>query len=191
MQRVLTRVRRDRGRAARRRRQSRQCLGRVGELKHLLQSPFTLHSGVLERIGREAVHARAGKPARIVAKMNALNEPQVIRALYEASRAGVEIDLVVRGACTLLPGIEGVSDRIRVRSVVGHADAFFSGMVAPLRSGSDDGFAGGANSTCWVPNREVWPIFAVALAGSLIPGSRSRVSVGIQFFNSIALTEPT
>jgi len=89
------------------------------KLKNLLQSPFTLHSGVLERIGREAVHARAGKPARIVAKMNALNEPQVIRALYEASRAGVEIDLVVRGACTLLPGIEGVSDRIRVRSVVG------------------------------------------------------------------------
>ena len=89
------------------------------KLKHLLQSPFTLHSGVLERIEREATHARAGKPARIVAKMNALNEAQVIRALYEASRAGVEIDLVVRGACTLLPGIEGVSDNIRVRSIVG------------------------------------------------------------------------
>ena len=89
------------------------------KLKHLLQSPFTLHSGVLERIEREAAHARAGKPARIVAKMNALNEAQVIRALYEASQAGVDIDLVVRGACTLLPGIAGVSDHIRVRSVVG------------------------------------------------------------------------
>ena len=88
-------------------------------LKHLLQSPFTLHSGVLERIEREAAHARSGKPARIIAKMNALNEPQVIRALYEASRAGVEIDLVVRGACTLKPGIVGVSDNIRVRSIVG------------------------------------------------------------------------
>ena len=89
------------------------------KLQHLLQSPFTLHSGVLERIEREAAHARAGKPARIVAKMNALNEAQVIRALYAASQAGVEIDLVVRGACTLLPGIEGVSDNIRVRSIVG------------------------------------------------------------------------
>jgi len=89
------------------------------KLKHLLQSPFTLHSGVLERIEREAAHARAGKPARIVAKMNALNEAQVIRALYAASQAGVEIDLVVRGACTLLPGIPGVSDNIRVRSIVG------------------------------------------------------------------------
>ena len=89
------------------------------KLRHLLQSPFTLHSGVQERIAREAAHARAGKTARIVAKMNALNEAQVIRALYEASQAGVEIDLVVRGACTLLPGIAGVSDNIRVRSVVG------------------------------------------------------------------------
>ena len=89
------------------------------QLRHLMQSPFTLHSGVLERIEREAAHARAGKPGRIVAKMNALNEPQVIRALYDASRAGVEVDLVVRGACTLLPGIEGVSGNIRVRSIVG------------------------------------------------------------------------
>jgi polyphosphate kinase len=85
----------------------------------LLQAPFTLHAGVLERIEREAVHARAGRPGRIVAKMNAINEPQVIRALYAASGAGVSIDLVVRGACTLRPGMPGVSDNIRVRSVVG------------------------------------------------------------------------
>ena len=89
------------------------------KLKYLLQSPFTLHSGVLERIEREAAHARAGKPARIIAKMNALNEPQVIRALYAASQAGVAIDLIVRGACTLRPGIAGVSNNIRVRSIVG------------------------------------------------------------------------
>jgi polyphosphate kinase len=88
-------------------------------LKRLLQSPFTLHAGVLDRIGREAAHARAGREARIVARMNALNEPQVVRALYAASQAGVSIDLVVRGACTLRPGIHGVSDNIRVRSVVG------------------------------------------------------------------------
>ncbi len=88
-------------------------------LKRLLQSPFTLHQGVLERIAREAAHARAGKPGRIVAKMNALNEASVVRALYEASQAGVEIDLIVRGACALRPGIPGVSEHIRVRSVVG------------------------------------------------------------------------
>jgi polyphosphate kinase len=89
------------------------------ELECLLQSPFTLHAGVLAKIEREARHARAGRPARIVAKMNALNEPAVVRALYAASQAGVEIDLIVRGACTLRPGVPGVSDNIRVRSLVG------------------------------------------------------------------------
>jgi len=89
------------------------------KLKRLLQSPFTLHAGVLKRIARETKQARDGKPARIVAKMNALNEPQVVRALYQASQAGVQIDLIVRGACTLRPGVPGVSDNIRVRSIVG------------------------------------------------------------------------
>ncbi len=88
-------------------------------LKRLLQSPFTLHTGVLERIEREARHARAGRAGRIIAKMNALNEPQVVRALYAASQAGVRIDLIVRGACTLRPGVPGVSENIRVRSIVG------------------------------------------------------------------------
>src|SRR5690606_38075683 len=100
-------------------------------LKKLLESPFTLHAGVLKRIEREARHARAGRPGRIVARMNALNEPGVIRALYAASQAGVEIDLMVRGACTLRPGVPGVSDNIRVRSVVGrfleHARAYWFG----------------------------------------------------------------
>ncbi len=88
-------------------------------LERLLQSPFTLHAGVLARIEREAAHARAGRPGRIIAKMNALNEPRVVRALYAASQAGVQVDLVVRGACTLRPGVPGVSDDIRVRSIVG------------------------------------------------------------------------
>ncbi|GHD70221.1 polyphosphate kinase [Luteimonas padinae] len=88
-------------------------------LERLLQSPFTLHDGVLERIEREARLAASGRPARIIAKMNALNEPQVVRALYAASQAGVQIDLIVRGACTLRPGVPGVSDNIRVRSIVG------------------------------------------------------------------------
>src|SRR5690606_18342133 len=88
-------------------------------LRRRPQSPFTLHAGVLARIRREAQFAAAGRPARIIAKMNALNEPQVVRALYAASQAGVRIDLVVRGACTLRPGVPGVSDNIRVRSIVG------------------------------------------------------------------------
>jgi len=89
------------------------------KLECLLQSPFTLHAGLLQRIERETQLALDGKPGRIIAKMNALNEPQVIRALYAASQAGVQIDLIVRGACTLRPGVEGVSDNIRVRSIVG------------------------------------------------------------------------
>jgi len=94
-------------------------LGRGSKLKKLLQSPFTLHSGIIDRIVREAEHARAGNPAHIIAKMNALVEPQVIQALYRASQAGVKIDLVVRGICCLRAGVPGVSENIRVRSVVG------------------------------------------------------------------------
>ena len=94
-------------------------LAPVIKLKRLLQSPFTLHAGILKKIERETRLAKAGRPGRIIAKMNALNEAQVIRALYAASQAGVKIDLIVRGACTLRPGVDGVSDNIRVRSIVG------------------------------------------------------------------------
>ena len=89
------------------------------KLRRLLQSPFTLHKGLLRMIGREAKNARAGKGGHIIAKMNALNEPGVIRALYEASQAGAKIELIVRGACCLRPGVPGVSDNITVRSVIG------------------------------------------------------------------------
>ena len=94
-------------------------LGKAGKLKRLWQAPFTLHSEVIAAINREAELAAAGKPAAIVAKMNALLEPQVIAALYAASQAGVKIDLIIRGVCALRPGIAGLSDNIRVRSVVG------------------------------------------------------------------------
>lgn len=89
------------------------------KLRKLLQSPFTLHKGLLRKIGHEAKLAREGKRGHIIAKMNALNEPTVIRALYEASQAGVKIELIVRGACCLRPGVPGVSDNITVRSLVG------------------------------------------------------------------------
>ncbi|MEO7068096.1 MAG: polyphosphate kinase 1 [Rhodanobacter sp.] len=94
-------------------------LGPMIKLKRLLHSPFTLYSSVMAKIERETSHAQAGLPARIVAKLNALNEPNVIGALYCASQAGVEIDLIVRGACTLRPGLPGISEHIRVRSIVG------------------------------------------------------------------------
>ena len=94
-------------------------LGKVIKLHALLQSPFTLVKGVHDRIERETDAARKGKPARIVAKMNSLVEPEIISRLYTASQAGVKIDLIVRGMCSLRPGVKGLSENIRVRSVIG------------------------------------------------------------------------
>ncbi len=94
-------------------------LTRVPRLRKLLHAPFSLHHALLAKIEREKAHAKAGKPARIIAKLNALTEPTVIQALYRASRAGVDIDLIVRGVCCLRAGVPGVSERIKVRSIVG------------------------------------------------------------------------
>ena len=103
-------------------------LSRGIRLKKLLQSPFTLREGMIERIQREAEHARAGKPALIRAKMNSLIDGSIIHALYAASQAGVKIDLVIRGICSLRPGVSGLSENIRVRSLMGrfleHARVF-------------------------------------------------------------------
>jgi polyphosphate kinase len=85
----------------------------------LMVAPLTLAQDFLDLIAREADHARNGRPARIVAKMNGLLERKTVEALYAASQAGVEIDLIIRGMCSLRPGVKGVSDRIRVRSIVG------------------------------------------------------------------------
>jgi len=85
----------------------------------LLVAPKDMARTVISQIDREARHARRGRPARIIAKCNAVVDPPVVRALYRASQAGVEIDLIVRGQCVLVPGLRGVSSRIRVRSIVG------------------------------------------------------------------------
>lgn len=94
-------------------------LGKASELKHLWQAPFTLHTNMIAAIRAETEAARAGRKARIIAKMNSLVEAEVIEALYEASQAGVQIDLIVRGVCTLRPQVPGLSDNIRVRSIIG------------------------------------------------------------------------
>ena len=94
-------------------------LSKARKLEHLWQSPFSLHENVVKAIHHETALAKAGSKARIVAKMNALLEPKVIEALYAASRAGVKVDLIVRGACALIPGLPGISENIRVVSAVG------------------------------------------------------------------------
>ena len=112
-------------------------LGKASKLRHLWQAPFTLHPQLLKAILNETQIAKNGQPAAIIAKMNSLLEPQIIRALYEASCAGVKIDLIVRGVCALRPGIPNVSENIRVRSVIGrfleHSRIFYF-----LNSGQQD-----------------------------------------------------
>ena len=94
-------------------------MGKAARLKQLKHSPFTLHPSVIEWIEFETEQALAGKPARIIAKFNSLTEENIMQALYRASQAGVEIDLIVRGICCLKPGIPGLSENIRVRSIIG------------------------------------------------------------------------
>src|SRR5204862_8330328 len=109
---------------------------RAGRMRRLLLAPFTVHRRVLELIRRATQHPREGKPARIIAKMNALLEEGVINARYGAAQAGVAVDLIVRGACALRPGVPGLSENIRVRSIVGrflehHRVWYFENAGAP------------------------------------------------------------
>jgi len=110
--------------------------GELPPLRHLIVAPFGLREHFIERLKTEIEHARAGRPSGLVAQVNAVSDPRIVAALYEASRAGVPIDLVVRGVCCLRPGIASVSPTIRVRSIIDrfmeHARIFW------WRNGGDD-----------------------------------------------------
>lgn len=119
-------------------------LGHANRLQKLWQSPFTLHRKLIQSIKQETQFAKAGKKAHIIAKMNALLEPEVIETLYEASQAGVKIELIVRGVCALRPGVPGLSENITVRSIVGrfleHHRIFYF-----LKDGAQDVFLSSAD----------------------------------------------
>lgn len=126
--------------------------------RKLLVAPGSLRSRTLELIAREAQNAREGREARIIAKMNSLVDAETISALYEASQAGVEIDLIVRGICCLRPGVPGLSERIRVTSIVGrfleHSRIFYF-----HNSGTPDYYIGSAD---WMPRNFDRRVEAVA-----------------------------
>ncbi len=139
-------------------------LGRVSKLKKLTQAPFTLYRQMLDKIQRETANARNGHEAHIMARMNSLIEPTIIKALYEASQAGVKIELIIRGICGLRAGISGVSDNIHVRSVLGrfleHSRIFYF-----LNQGDPEVFASSAD---WMPRnffRRVETCFPIEDAG--------------------------
>jgi polyphosphate kinase len=119
----------------------------IDDYSPLLVAPLTMAESFLRLIRREQEHAQAGRPAHIIAKMNALLEPSVIEALYQASQAGVEVDLIIRGLSILRPGVKGLSDRIRVRSIVGrfleHSRIFHF-----ANGGNDEIYLGSAD---WMP----------------------------------------
>ncbi len=119
----------------------------VDDYSPLLVAPLTMAESFLRLIRREQEHAQAGRPAHIVAKMNALLEPSIIQALYQASQAGVEIDLIVRGLCILRPGVKGLSERIRVRSIVGRF-LEHSRIYHFANGGNDEIYLGSAD---WMP----------------------------------------
>ncbi len=120
---------------------------RQEDYRKLMVAPLTLRKGMLRLIDREISHAHSGKPGRIIAKMNSLVDAEMIQALYRASQAGVEIDLIVRGICCLRPGVPGISDRIRVISIIGryleHARIFYF-----ANDGAEEFYIGSAD---WMP----------------------------------------
>ncbi len=144
------------------------------DFRPLMVAPVTLATDTLALIDRETEHARAGRPARIIAKMNALLDGKTIQALYAASQAGVEVDLIIRGMCALRPGIRGLSERIRVRSIVGrfleHSRIFWFSNGVPDGDAGNEVYCGSAD---WMPRNlyerceSVYPVTAPELRARL------------------------
>ena len=126
--------------------------------RKLFVAPVNMRGRFLELITREAEHAAAGRPARIIGKMNALVDAEVIDALYRASQAGVEVDLIVRGICCLRPQLPGVSDRIRVISIIGRF-LEHSRLWQFANGGADEFYLGSAD---WMPRNFDRRVEAVA-----------------------------
>ncbi len=131
------------------------------EFERLLVAPFNLHRRTIELIDQEAANAAASKPARIIAKMNSLVDKETINHLYGASKAGVKVDLIVRGICCLVPGVRGLSENIRVRSIVGR---FLEHVRAFYFENGDDAAHIYAGSADWMPRnffRRIEVIFPI------------------------------
>jgi polyphosphate kinase len=172
--------------------------------RNLLVAPNNMRQRFTQMVDREAENARAGKPARIIAKMNALVDPDIIQHLYDASQAGVEIDLIVRGICCLRPGIPGISDRIRVISIVGrfleHSRIFYFAnngdeelyfgsadwmprnfdrrveVVTPIEDRSLHQRVCALLETCLADNRQAWDLHADGTYVQRKPGTRPVIS---------------
>ncbi|MDP9201012.1 MAG: polyphosphate kinase 1 [Gemmatimonadota bacterium] len=185
---------------------------RQNSYRNLLVAPNNMRVLFTEMVDREAEYAKAGKPARIIAKMNSLVDPDIIQHLYQASQAGVEIDLIVRGICCLRPGIEGISDRIRVISIVGrfleHSRIFYFAnngkeelyfgsadwmprnfdrrveVVAPIEDRSIHPRVCALLETCLADNRLAWDLHPDGTYVQRKPGSRAIVSAHERFLTN-------
>jgi polyphosphate kinase len=192
-------------------------LTEIGGLTRMLTAPFDLFEQLIAKIRREAENALAGKEARIIAKVNSINEPQLVEALYEASKAGVRIELIVRGICTLRPGVPGLSENIHVRSIVGrfleHSRVYYF-----LNDGEEEFYCSSAdwmdrnlfrrNESCFeirqkamkerirydlelflADNCQAWELHSDGSYERLEPGEDEAISAQEVFLNSLAVTQ--
>ncbi len=189
-------------------------LTRADDMTRMLASPFSLFDALLDKIHRETSNAKDGKPARIIAKVNSLNEPQLIDALYEASQAGVQVDLILRGICSLRPCVKGLSENIHVRSIVGrfleHSRVYYF-----LNDGSEEFYCSSAdwmdrnmfrrNESCFeirqkamkeqirhdlelflADNCQAWVLSSDGSYERLSPGKNKRISAQETFLETLA-----
>lgn len=185
---------------------------RQNSYRNLLVAPNNMRTQFIEMVDREAENARDGKPARITGKMNSLVDPEIIQHLYDASQAGVEIDLIVRGICCLRPGIKGISDRIRVISIVGRflehsriyyfanngdAELYFGSadwmprnfdrrveVVAPIQDRSMHPRVCALLETCLADNRLAWDLHPDGTYVQRKPGKHAEVSAHERFLTN-------